>query len=138
MKRTALVIAAVVALLLVAGGLWYVLSGFPARTSWRGTRTYAPPERPAPPVGEYETRAAAAVAPLRVALEANDQAALDAAVPVAKSSLMELVVPSDAQSAHLALVLALAKYEQATAQSVDTAPSRADITRALTVFPQSP
>lgn len=67
---------------------------------------------PARPLTDYEPASDDAVGALVAALAAGDDAALPAAAVRAKNALMGLTVPADARAAHLALILALSRFEQ--------------------------
>lgn len=64
------------------------------------------------PLAEYEPASEDAVAALAASLAAGDEAVLPAAAVRAKNALMGLTVPAAAREAHLALILALTRFEQ--------------------------
>ncbi len=66
----------------------------------------------APAPADYRASVQTILAPIAVALAADDEAALVVQAADAKRALTALVVPGDARDAHLAVVLALARFEQ--------------------------
>lgn len=122
--RTVLVVVVVACAAVGAMGWW---------TLGRGTA--APASAPAPvaarPLAEYGGASQDAVGALDAALAAGDDAALPAAARRAKDALMGLTVPADARATHLALILALSRFEQ------DPTPeARAALAAAVAAFPR--
>ena len=109
-ERMTKVIAVLAALGLLGGGaiIWMVVSN----TSTVVSNALVPPLVVARPLADYEPASDEAVTALSAALSAGDDPALPSAAVRAKNALMGLTVPAEARAAHLALILALSRFEQ--------------------------
>ncbi len=107
-RNTRTVAVVVAALTLVIVGL--ILWKFFGQKGVPGVST--PVQIAARPLAEYAPASQDAVAALAAALAAGDETAVPAAALRAKNALMGLTVPTAARTAHLALILALSRFEQ--------------------------
>lgn len=126
------------AVFIVAGGLllwqgstrgWWNAPAEPATSN----RQTPEPTTVTPRVGSvatYPQEMEKVIAPLRVAIEADDQT-LIAAAAEARTGLMALVVPAEARERHLALVLVLTRIGAASPQSAAFTALRTDLSTVL-------
>ncbi len=108
-RMAQIVAIAVAALVLIIVGvvLWKT---FASKSATPGTN--GPVPIAAQPLADYPTASNEAVQQFSAALSSGDDAALPAAAERTKNALMGLTVPADARASHLALILALSRFEQ--------------------------
>lgn len=126
--RTVLVVVVIAVVCVAVGAIVWIITH---NVSTVASNTLVPPLVVTRPLAEYGSGSQDAVAALDAALAAGDDAALPAAALRAKNALMGLTVPADARAAHLALILALSRFEQ------DSTPeARAALAAAVAAFPR--